>query len=162
MEYKRLNYLETICAILLYLGIFLLFLFFVNIAFTFLGASFLVLSLIGVSYARRKRAEIKRTKPEVFEAERERMMKKFEKAKEKELSIKNFPVWLIALLIVTIIIASMGEIGVFNSNPLLEILISSLLISLIIVYYFYKRKIASKKHSGQNSDQSKEPIIATN
>jgi amino acid transporter len=161
MEYKRLKYITSICLILLLLGLSLLFLFFVSIALTFLGASFLALGLFGMVLVRRKAAEIKRTKPEVFKAERERAVKRIEKQKEKELNIKDLPVWLIALLIVAIIIGSMGEIGVFNSNPFLQTVILLLLIFLIIIYYFYKRKITSKKHSGQNPDQSKEPELTT-
>jgi len=60
---------------------------------------------------------------------------------EKELGLKDLPAGLIVLLVVTFIIAFLGELRVFSFNPFIEIVLTALVVLLLVYYFFQKRKL---------------------
>jgi len=141
--------LGYISVVILFIGIFLVSAFLFWIPFLgFLGISFLVFFGVVVALLRRKMSIVKRKNPEVIEA----MNAKDNKNREKErtVGLKDLPRWLITLLAVVVAVGFMGELGIFNPNPLLETLLLILVILFLIYYYLYKRRVRNKKY-GLNS-----------
>ena len=60
---------------------------------------------------------------------------------EKELGLKDLPAGLIVLLVVTFIVAFLGELRVFSFNPFIEIVLTALVVLLLVYYFFQKRKL---------------------
>jgi len=141
--------LGYISVVILFIGIFLVSAFLFWIPFLgFLGISFLIFFGVVVALVRRKMSIIKRTNPEVIEAMNAQGNKNREK--ERIVGLKDLPPWLIALLVVVVAVGFMGELGIFNPNPLLGTLLLLLVILFLIYYYLYKRRVRNKKY-GLNS-----------
>jgi len=141
--------LSYISVVILFIGIFLVSAFLFWIPFLgLLGISFLIFFGVVVALVRRKMSIVKRTNPEVIEA----MNAEGNTNKEKEgiAGLKDLPPWLIALLAVVVAVGFMGELGIFNFNPLLETLLLLSVILFLIYYYLYKRRVRNKKY-GLNS-----------
>ena len=141
--------LGYISVVILFIGIFLVSAFLFWIPFLgFLGISFLVFFGVVVALVRRKMSIVKRKNHEVIEA----MNAEGNKNREKEriVGLKDLPPWLITLLAVVVAVWFIGELGIFNPNPLLETLLLILVILFLIYYYLYKRRARDKKH-GVNS-----------
>jgi ABC-type xylose transport system permease subunit len=66
--------------------------------------------------------------------------------REKTVKLEDLPVWLIVLLGAACVVGIMGELGAFNSYPLVSFPLSILLIAFLIYYFLYKRKIAKEKY----------------
>jgi len=141
--------LGYISVVILFIGIFLVSAFLFWIPFLgFLGISFLIFFGVVVALVRRKMSIVKRTNPEVIEAMNAEGNKNREK--ERVVGLKDLPPWLIALLAVVVAVGFMGELGIFNFNPLLETLLLLSVILFLIYYYLYKRRVRNKKY-GLNS-----------
>jgi 4-hydroxybenzoate polyprenyltransferase len=151
MELSRWMILGYISLVMFFIGIFLVlaFLFWIP-SLGFLGISFLIFFIVVVALVRRKTSIVKRSNPEVIEALRAQSSKNREK--EKTLGIKDVPPWLVVSLLVIIIVSYLGWYGAFGSNPLLETLLSVLIVVLLIYYFLYKRKIINKKYRANSID----------
>jgi len=133
--------------IFLFVGIFLFgtFLFW-NFILMIVGLSFLIASVIGLALVRRNVSILKRTNPEAIEAlkaESDRAC-----AKEKTLSLRDLPPWLIALMIIAVVVGFLGaDLHAFAFNPMLEILLSAFTLFFVIYYFaYYRRKLMKKKY----------------
>jgi len=150
MELKKWMILSYISFVFLCIGIFLVSAFLFWIPFLgFLGISFLIFFIVVVILVRRKMSIVKRTNPEVIEALRAQSRKSREK--EKTVGIKDLPIWLIVLLLAGMVISHMGWFGAFSFSPLVETLLSVLMVVFLIYYFLYKRRVRNKKY-GVNSD----------
>jgi Flp pilus assembly protein TadB len=114
-----------------------------------LAASFLIFGVIGLALVRRKVSMIKRKNPEVIEALKAQSKKRRED--EKTVGIRDLPPWIIVLLLVVVVVTYMGELDTFGFNPLIDILLSVLMVLSLIYYFLYKRRVRNKKY-GENSD----------
>lgn len=153
MELSRWMILGYISVIVLFIGILLFSTFLLwNPFLTILGASFLIFGGIGLALVRRQVSITKRTNPEAIEALRAQSGKRREK--EKTVGIKDLPPWLIILLFAAVVVGYMGwfGFGALSSNPLLEALLSVLVVVLLAYYFLYKRKIIYKKYKANSSD----------
>jgi 4-hydroxybenzoate polyprenyltransferase len=150
MELKKWMILGYISLVFLFIGIFLVSAFLFWIPFLgFLGVSFLIFFIVVVILIRRKMSIVKRTNPEVIEALRAQSRKSREK--EKTVGIKDLPIWLIVLLLAAMVISYIGWFGAFSFSPLVDTLLSILMVAFLIYYFLYKRRVRNKKY-GANSD----------
>jgi hypothetical protein len=121
---------------------------FSDILFEFLSVACLISGGAGLVLLVRKVKMINRSNPEAVEAMRAQGKKMMEK--QKTLSLTDIPQWLIAMLFVAVVFSALTEIGVFNSNPLLALLIAILMCLFDVFYVLYIRMVKNKKYNSSS------------
>jgi hypothetical protein len=146
MELRRWTVLGYVSIVILFTGIFLLSLsLFWSSFLMLLSVSFLVLGVIGLTLVRRKVSIIKRRNPEVIEVPEAQSKKRRED--EKTVGIRDLPPWIMVLLLVVVVAGYMGALGTFRFNPLVDTLLSVLMVLSLIFYFIYKRRVRNKKYN---------------
>jgi uncharacterized membrane protein len=121
---------------------------FSDILFKFLSVACLISGGAGLVFLVRKVLMINRANPEAVEAMRAQGRKMMEK--QKALSLTDIPQWLVALLFVAVVFSALAEIGVFNPNPLLAILVVVLMCLFDVYYVLYIRRVKNKKYNASS------------
>jgi uncharacterized membrane protein YfcA len=102
----------------------------------------------------------KRRNPELFEALRAESKKRIEAARAREVSLKDLPIWLVALLGIVAVVGFMGELGLLNFNPLLESLLIVLMVLFLAYYFLYKRRIRKEKQQTSLDSQTNSRAVS--
>lgn len=102
-----------------------------------LGASILIIATAVLLLTAWKAWKLARTAPDSIRA--------LSKS-ERELSIKDLPTRLVILLVAVLVIAVLAEFGAFAFNPLIDVMVTVLIV-LLAVYYFLQKRRLLKWHS---------------
>ena len=100
-----------------------------------LGASIMIIVIAILLFSGWKAWKLMRTDPTAFEA--------LSKS-EKELSLKDLSPRLIILLVALVIVASLGYFSVFSFNPFIDAILSTLVLLLLVYYFFQKHRLQKK------------------
>ena len=129
MDLKTLNWLFRTCLLGLVIGVPVIF--FNKVA----GTVVIAIAVISLSILGWKTWKLFRVNPDV--------LKEYSGGR-KEVSLRDLPSWLAVLLLVLLIIGFLGELGVFNSDPFVNTVLSVTTVYLLIYYFLYKHKIGLK------------------
>jgi len=129
MKPKTLNLIFRACLICIVLDLPLIFF---NMI---LGASIMIIVIAILLFSGWKAWKLMRTDPTAFEA--------LSKS-EKELSLKDLSPRLIILLVALVIVASLGYFSVFSFNPFIDAILSTLVLLLLVYYFFQKHRLQKK------------------